>query len=266
MGRVVPTLVVVPTWLIHQWPGEAPSEAEKPQTVQNSTPRGISPGGTGEHCPPQITLFPAAPPGCICWLWVEWGTAPQALLGVGSSFPTLAGSGEHLSCPFWEWGAVPCPCWELWGVTGAPKCSFLAEEAADLPLPRSQSRAAIPGVTPGCPRCHRDAELPILPPALLFPPFPGGVLWDQGWVCSWKKGFAPCIGSTEIRIFCLFISSHAYPEDSWDTDTLFPLACAWVASQGCVFIWQKNLSLCLGLGTASLRAEARFSLPTQTPL
>lgn len=119
-------------------------------------------------------------------------------------------------------------------------------------------------MVPGCPRCHRDAELPILPPALLFPPFPGGVLWDQGWVCSWKKGFAPCTGSTEIRIFCLFISSHAYPEDSWDTDTLFPLACAWVASQGCVFIWQKNLSLCLGLGTASLRAEARFSLPTQT--
>lgn len=49
--------------------------------------------------------------------------------------------------------------------------------------------------------------------------------------------------STEMRNFRLFCSSHAYPEDSWDTDTLFPLACAWVASQGCVLIWQEPFPL-----------------------
>lgn len=58
-----------------------------------------------------------------------------------------------------------------------------------------------------------------------------------------EKGFAPCTLSTEIRTFRLFGSSHAYPEDSWDTDTLFPLACAWVASQGCIFIQQEPFSL-----------------------
>lgn len=45
MERVVRPLVVVHTWLIHQWLGGMFSEAVKPQTMQNSTPKGTSAGG-----------------------------------------------------------------------------------------------------------------------------------------------------------------------------------------------------------------------------
>lgn len=45
MERTVTSLVVVPTWPIHQWLGGTVFETVKPQTTQNSTPRGTSPGG-----------------------------------------------------------------------------------------------------------------------------------------------------------------------------------------------------------------------------
>lgn len=148
---------------------------------------------------------------------------------VGSSSPVLAGSGNQL----------PSPCWELWGVTGAPKRSFLAKEAADLPPPRYQSRAVIPDVVPG------GAGMPSSPSCIQpsFVSFPWRCVTGAGVDLFMEKGFAPCTRSPEIRNFGLFGSSHAYPEGSWDMGTLFPLACAWVASQGCVFIWQEPFPL-----------------------
>lgn len=45
MERVVISPAVVHTWLIHQWLGGTFSETVKPQTMQNSTPRGTSSRG-----------------------------------------------------------------------------------------------------------------------------------------------------------------------------------------------------------------------------
>lgn len=39
-----------------------------------------------------------------CW---EWGAVSQPLLGVGSISPALFGSGEQLLSLCWEWGAAP---------------------------------------------------------------------------------------------------------------------------------------------------------------
>ena len=64
-----------------------------------------------------------------------------------------------------------------------------------------------------------------------------------------KRGIGLCTCSVEILTAgrrkdpARFGASHVYPKDSWETDALFPLACAWVASQGCIFIWQEPFPL-----------------------
>lgn len=45
MERVLTSLLVAHTWRVHQWLGGTFSETVKPQTMQNPTPRGTSPGG-----------------------------------------------------------------------------------------------------------------------------------------------------------------------------------------------------------------------------
>lgn len=131
-----------------------------------------------------------------------------------------------------------------------------------MPPPRFQSRAVIPGVVPGHPRWSRDAELPILPPALLLPPFPEDVLWEQGWICSWKKDLLRAHAAQKSGLF----SFSALPmpilrrAGTWTRCFHWPVR-GW-HPRG-VLLSGKNLSLCLGFGT-SVGAEARFSLPTQT--
>lgn len=78
MERMVTSLVVVPTWPIHQWLGGTVFETVKPQTMQNSTPRGTSPGGWW--------VLPSTNHFVSCKLRL------LAVSRVGSSSPALAGS------------------------------------------------------------------------------------------------------------------------------------------------------------------------------
>lgn len=155
---------------------------------------------------------------------------------------------------------LPSPRWELRGVIGVSRHSFLAKEAADLPPPRSQSRAVIPGVVPGHPRRSRDAELPILHPALFLPPFPGGALREQGRICSWKRDLLRAHAAQKSGLF----GFSALPMPTLRTAGTWTRCFHWPVRgwhpRG-VFLSGKSLSLCLGFGTTSLRAEARFSLP-----
>lgn len=93
----------------------------------------------------------------------------------------------------------------------------------------------------------RDAGLH--PPASAPLSLPSPVGAARCWACSclpWNQDSVcleiPAPGGGRTPSIPLG-ASHADPEDSRDAGALFPFARAWVASQGCVFIWQEPFPL-----------------------